>query len=87
MNTILIQELSTPGCQSCEAAKETLKEEIKPNYPQVEVEYVDILSDKGQKMVQEYGVMSSPGIIVNDELVSAGGLNKAKLIQTLEELT
>lgn len=87
MSKIKIQELSTSGCSHCASAKEILEEEIKPNFPDVEIEYIDMLSDNGQKMVQEYGVMSSPGIIVNGELFSVGGLSKDKLIEKIKSLS
>ena len=46
-----------------------------------------MMSEQGQKMVQEYGIMSSPGIIVNGELFSAGGLDKNKLIEKIKSLS
>lgn len=86
MSKVKIQELSTPGCSHCAAAKELLENEIKPNFPDVEIEYIDMLSEEGQKIVQEYGIMTSPGIIVNGELFSVGDLNKDKLIEKIKEL-
>ena len=87
MSKIKIQEVSAPGCATCAAAKELLEEEIKPNFPNVEVEYIDMLSEDGQKMVQKYSIMSSPGIIVNGELFSVGGLDKNKLIEKIKSLS
>lgn len=87
MNKIKIQELSTPGCAHCVEAKKILENEITLDFPNVEVEYIDILSDEGQKTVQQYGIMSSPGIIVNGELFSIGGLNKEKLIKKIKSLS
>ena len=81
---IKIQELSTPGCSHCAAAKKLLEEEIRPQFPDVEIEYIDMLSEQGQKMVQEYSIMTSPGIIINGELFSVGGLDKGKLIEKLK---
>ncbi len=86
MNKIKIQELSTPGCSHCAAAKKILENEIKPNFPNVEIEYIDMLSEEGQKMVQQYGIMSSPGIVVNGELFSVGGFDKNKLIEKINTL-
>lgn len=83
---IKIQELSTPGCSHCASAKKILEEEIKPQFPQVNIEYVDMLTEEGQKMVAEYGIMTSPGIIVNGEFFSMGGLDKTKLISKIKEL-
>ncbi|HEC93900.1 MAG TPA: thioredoxin [Candidatus Kaiserbacteria bacterium] len=87
MATIKIQELSIVGCSHCAATKKILEGEIKSSFPKVEIEYIDMLSEKGQKMVVEYGVMSSPGIIVNNELFSVGGLDKDKLIEKIKSLT
>ena len=87
MSKIKIQEVSTPGCSNCVAAKELLEKEIKPNYPDIEIEYIDMMTDQGQKMIQEYGIMSSPGIIINGELFSVGGLNKNKLIEKIKQLS
>ena len=84
---IKIQEVSAAGCRHCAQAKRTLEEEIKPQFPNVEVEYIDMLSEQGQKMVQQYGIMSSPGIIVNGELFSVGSLDKDKLVEKLKKLS
>jgi glutaredoxin len=87
MNTIKIQELSTQGCSHCKEARKILEQEIKSQFPNVEMEFVDMLTEQGQKMVQQYGIMSSPGIIVNEELFSMGGLDKDKLIEKIKELS
>ena len=87
MSKIKIQELSAPGCSHCASAKKILEEEIKPQFPEVEVEYVDMMSEQGQKMVQQYGIMSSPGIVVNGDLFSVGGLNKNKLVEKIKSLS
>jgi len=84
---IKIQELSAPGCSHCATAKKILEEEIRPQFPEVEIEYVDMLSEEGQKMVQQYGIMTSPGIIINGELFSVGGLDKNKLIEKIKFLS
>lgn len=84
---IKIQEVSAPGCSHCEEARKLLQQEIKSQFPNVEVEFIDMLSEKGQKMVLDYGIMASPGIIVNDELFSVGGLDKKKLIEKIQSLS
>ncbi len=87
MNTIKIKELSTTGCSHCAATKKILEGEIKPNFPEVEIEHVDMMSEKGQKMVQDYGIMASPGIILNGELFSVGGLDINKLVEKIKALS
>ena len=83
---VKIIELSAPRCSHCARAKKILEEEIKPNFPEVEIEYIDMLSEEGQKLVQKHSIMSSPGIIVNGELFSVGGLDEGKLVEKIESL-
>ena len=87
MSKVKIQEVTSTGCSHCVAAKKILEEEIKPQFPDVEIEYIDMMTEQGQKMIQDYGIMSSPGIIVNSELFSIGGLNKNKLIEKIKSLS
>ena len=86
MNKIKIQEVTSDGCSKCAKTKEILENEIKPNFPDVEFEYIEMMSEQGQKMVQEYGIMSSPGVIVNGELFSIGVLDKDKLVEKIKSL-
>ena len=86
MSKVIIQEVTSSGCSHCAVTKEVLENEIKPQFPDVEVEYIDMMTEQGQKMVQDYGIMSSPGIIVNGELFSVGGLDKNKLIEKIKSL-
>lgn len=86
MALIKIIELTSPGCVHCAAAKKIFEEEIKPNFPDIRIDYVDMLTDEGQRLISEYGIMSSPGIIVNDELFSMGGLDKNRLIEKIREI-
>lgn len=78
-----LQFLTIEGCLYCSQAKKIL-EEIKPNFPDLEVEEIDIVSPKGQKIVREYGITTSPGIIIDGKLFSTGSLNKEKLIKKLK---
>ena len=87
MSKIKIQEVSSVGCSSCVAAKKILDEDIKSQFPHVEIEYIDMLSDEGQKMVRDHGIMASPGIIVNGELFSSGALDKKRLVKKIQSLT
>jgi len=87
MEKILIQELTSPGCTMCAAAQKILEDEIKPQYENVEVEYIEATSEKGIAMLQEHGIMLLPGILVNGELLSFGGLTKTDLIQKISSLS
>ena len=77
-----LQFLTMPGCHSCAEVKKII-EEIKPDFPDLEIEEIDMTTSEGQALVQKYGVMSSPGIIIDEELFSTGGVSKEKLIKKL----
>ncbi len=84
---IKIQEVSAKGCSHCEEAKRLLQEEIKKQFPNVEFEFIDMMTEKGMELVQKHGIMASPGIIVNSELFSVGGLDKNKLVEKIKSLS
>ena len=80
-----IQFLTMPDCHSCKAVKKILDEMI-PNFPNVKVAEIDMMTSEGQELVQKYGIMSSPGIIIDRELFSTGGVDRKKLVEKLETL-
>lgn len=82
---IKIQFLTMGGCHNCEAVKKIF-DEVVPDFPNTEVEEIDITTQKGQELVQKYSIMASPGIVINNELFSTGGINRAKLIEKLKSL-
>lgn len=82
---INIQFVTVPGCHECAKAKEVF-EQLKPRYPQMQIEEIDATTPKGMELVQKYGIMSSPGIIINNELFSTGALNKEEFVKKLASL-
>ncbi len=82
---INIQFVTVPGCHECAKAKKIF-EELKPQYPEMQVTEIDVSTPVGMGLVQKYGIFSSPGIIINDELFSTGALNKGEFIKKLDEL-
>lgn len=79
-----LELLTSPGCTHCHEVNEYLAE-IKPQIPHVDVEEIDILSPRGQEMVQKYMIFSSPGIIIDGELFATGGVDKGKLFERLKQ--
>lgn len=73
------------GCHNCAAVKKTF-DEIMPDFPNAAVEEIDIASSEGQELVQKYSIMASPGIVINGELFSTGGVDREKLIEKLKSL-
>lgn len=82
---IILEILSSPGCHNCAEFKKYWAS-VKDRFPEVETREIDLTSDKGQEMVQRYMIFSSPGVIINGELFSTGGVNKEKFEAKLREL-
>lgn len=82
---INVRFITVPGCYHCAKAREVF-DELKPKYPQIEIEEIDATTDRGMEIVSTYGIFQSPGIIINGKLFSTGALDKEKFIAKLEEL-
>lgn len=82
---IKIQFLTMPGCHNCAAAKKIF-DEILPDFSNVEVQEINMTTPEGQELIQKYSIMSSPGIVINGELFSTGGVNRGKLVGKLKSL-
>lgn len=80
-----LQFLTMPDCHICEEVKEVLAE-IKPDFPGLEIKEIDMTTPEGLEMVQKYSIMTSPGIVINGEFFSSGGVNKNKLTEKLKAL-
>lgn len=83
--TIQVKIVSTPGCTHCAAARKVL-EELSPQYPQLTIQEIDATTPEGMELVSMYGIFASPGIIVNNQLFSTGGLDKVSFIKKLDTL-
>ena len=66
------------GCKSCHALLEAAKEAVKNMGLSVEVEYVTDM-----EKIMEYGVMSMPALVVNENVVSMGKVLKAADVEKL----
>jgi glutaredoxin len=86
MNTVVLEELTSPGCHNCAAFKEFWDTE-KANWSNVTFKEVSLTTPEGQEMVQKYQIFASPGIIINGELFSTGGVNKEAFLEKLKELS
>lgn len=80
-----VQMVTVPGCVHCAAARKVF-EELKPQYPELKIEEVDATTPEGAELVSKYSIFASPGVIVNGELFSTGGLDKEKFIKKIESL-
>ena len=83
---ISIQFITSLCCSECEKAKVTLQE-TKSTFPDIDIKEIDVMSQKGISLVAQHGIMANPGIIINDELFSVGGLDKEKLFGKIKQLS
>lgn len=86
MSEIQVVELSSPGCHNCAAFKEFWETE-QANWPNVHFKEVSLIDPEGQELVQKHQIFASPGIIINDELFSTGGVNQSDFKAKLTELS
>ena len=70
------------GCKNCHTLYENEQEAVKAAGLNVEVEYITDL-----QKVMEYGVMSMPALVINEQVVSMGKVLKAGDIEKLIAVT
>ena len=63
------------GCAHCVEVKKTI-EKLKIDYPEIALEEIDMISPEGMALVQKHHILSSPGILVNDEFFPWAALRK-----------
>jgi len=83
---IVLEELSAPGCQHCAAFKE-FWHSIEKDWSNVTFREYSVTTPEGQEMVQKYMIFASPGIVLNGELFSTGGVNQKEFVEKLKELS
>jgi small redox-active disulfide protein 2 len=69
------------GCKKCQTLEASVKEIITANKIEATVEKVDDLS-----AIVSYGVMTTPALVINEKVVSAGSLPKeVQILSWLKE--
>ncbi len=86
MQKIQLQELSSPGCRHCKEFQD-FWHTIEKDWPNVAFEDVSVTTPEGQALAQKHMIFASPGIVINGELFSTGGVNKEKFVEKLKELS
>lgn len=76
--------ITTKGCRHCTKAINTMNI-LKQTYPLIITEY-DAESLQGQDLIRKHGILSSPGILINDKLFSMGGSGEEQLSNRFDEL-
>ena len=81
---LLLQEINVPGCVDCRRFEEWWKANS-ARFPNVKLEQISAIDPKGQELISKYTIFASPGIIINNELFSTGGVDFKKLEERLKE--
>lgn len=82
---IKVTTVTLSDCAHCLAIGPML-ENLKKEYPDIEIENVQATSERGQELVIKYGIMANPGIIINDQLFAMGGTTEKDLREKFDEL-
>lgn len=86
MKEVKVEMLTSPGCHNCKKFLE-FWEPIAGDWPNVSFKELNVIDPEGQELAQKYMIMSSPGIILNDELFSTGGVSQDEFLDKLKELS
>lgn len=86
MKEVSLIELSAPGCEHCAAFK-NFWQSVAKDWPRVNFREVSVTTPEGQDLASRHLIFASPGIILNGELFSTGGVNREKFLAKLKELT
>ena len=68
------------GCRKCKALLAATEEAVKNSGVQAEIEYVTDMNK-----IAETGLMSTPGLVINDKIVSSGKVLEAQAVAELIE--
>ena len=62
-----------PGCKRCEATEQMVRSEAQKLGVEVKVEKVTDYAE-----IAKFGIVSTPGVVIDGKVVHAGGLPKAE---------
>lgn len=76
--------ITVPNCAQCAKAKHVI-EKVQPDFSDMKVEYVDVTQQP--EILQQYRVLSAPGIVINGKLEYTGGLDETVFRERLKKLS
>ncbi|BBP03080.1 hypothetical protein TPL01_25180 [Sulfuriferula plumbiphila] len=76
--------ITVPNCAQCAKAKHVI-EKVQPDFPELKVEYIDVTVHP--EILQQYRVLSAPGIVLNGKLEYTGGLEEDAFRERLRQLS
>lgn len=82
---VSIEEITVPGCVDC-LQFEKFWDSVKDQFPGATFTIVDATTPEGMEKISEYHILASPGVVINGELFSTGGVRKKVFLNKLKEL-
>ena len=79
--------LTAPGCTTCDQAKavvQKLVEQAGREFPGLSYRTIDVVASP--EIVAKYGILSTPSIIINDELAFRGVPKEKALMKKLKTI-
>lgn len=86
MKPVKLEVVASPGCHNCRAFEE-FWQSVAAEWPNVTFSKHDITTPEGQRLASRHMILSSPGIILNGELVATGGFDREKFLAKLHALS
>ena len=83
---VQLDVLASPGCVHCKEL-EDFWHSIEKDWPNVTFRHVDVTTPEGQEMAGKFMIFTSPGVVINGELFSTGGVDKGKFVEKLKEMS
>lgn len=81
---IQLRLLFTEQCAGCERASLAV-ENLRQEFPELQVEHVNLLDHPEEAL--RYGLLATPGVVINGTLEFAGGVKEKELRRKLEHLS
>lgn len=79
---VIVEVVDSPKCPKCRKTME-LAERVVRDYEGVELRRVDVLEDSAR--IVELGVLTTPAVAVNGEVVFTGLVKEGELRRSIEE--
>lgn len=80
----LVRPKTCINCYRCEGIKRALGR-LKAEFPDIEIEEIDALSEEGIKLVRENQITYTPGVFLNGKFIGMGEMKESDLRPKLAE--